>query len=50
MRQEYLSLYPIVQRSTYSNGRPDVFVEEPGVHWSTLKKFGSGQPVWGKYS
>ena len=48
--QEYLGLYPIVQRNTYSDGRPDVFVEERGVRWSTLKKFGSGQPVWGKYS
>ncbi|MFW2457317.1 TIR domain-containing protein [Methyloversatilis discipulorum] len=48
--QEYLGLYPIVQKNTYSDGTPDVFVEERGVRWSTLKKFGRGQPVWGKYS
>ncbi|MBE2262433.1 MAG: toll/interleukin-1 receptor domain-containing protein [Burkholderiaceae bacterium] len=48
--QEYLGLYPIVQRNVYSNGTPDVFVEERGVRWSTLKQFGHGQPLWGKYS
>jgi len=48
--QEYLGLYPIVQKNTYSDGTPDVLVEERGVRWSTLKKFGRGQPVWGKYS
>lgn len=47
--QEYLGLYPIVQKSTYTDGMPDVFVEEHGVRWSTLKKFGSGQPAWAKY-
>lgn len=47
--QEYLGLYPIVQKNTYRDGTPDVFVEEPGVRWSTLKKFGSGQPGWAPY-
>lgn len=47
--QEYLGLYPMVQKNTYTDGRPDVFVEEPGVRWSTLKKFGSGEPAWAKY-
>lgn len=47
--QEYLGLYPIVQKDTYKNGNPDVFVEERGVRWSTLKRFGSGQPAWAKY-
>lgn len=47
--QEYLGLYPIVQKNTYTDGRPDVFVEEPGVRWSTLKRFGSGEPAWAKY-
>jgi hypothetical protein len=47
--QEYLGLYPIVQRNTYKDGTPDVLVEERGVRWSTLKKFGSGQPAWGRY-
>ncbi|MEY4748588.1 MAG: hypothetical protein RIQ60_802 [Pseudomonadota bacterium] len=48
--QVYLGLYPIVQKNTYSDGTPDVLVEERGVRWSTLKKFGRGQPVWGRYS
>ena len=47
--QEYLGLYPIVQKDPYEDGRPDVFVEERGVRWSTLKRFGSGQPAWAKY-
>lgn len=47
--QEYLGLYPIVQKDTYKDGSPDVFVEERGVRWSTLKRFGSGQPGWSKY-
>ena len=47
--QEYLGLYPIVQKNAYMDGRPDVFVEERGVRWSTLKRFGSGQPGWSKY-
>ncbi|GAA4409071.1 TIR domain-containing protein [Quisquiliibacterium transsilvanicum] len=48
--QEYLGLYPIVQKNTYTDGRPDVFVEERGVRWSTLQKFGRGQPAWGRYN
>ena len=47
--QEYLGLYPIVQKDTYMDGTPDVFVEERGVRWSTLKRFGSGQPGWSQY-
>lgn len=47
--QEYLSLYPIVHKGTYSDGKSDVFVEELGVRFSTLRKFGSGQPAWRKY-
>ncbi|BEU94299.1 toll/interleukin-1 receptor domain-containing protein [Acidovorax sp. DW039] len=47
--QEYIGLYPIVQKDTYKDGRPDIFVEELGVRWSTLKKFGSGQPAWAMY-
>jgi hypothetical protein len=46
--QEYLGLYPIVQKNTYTDGRPDVFVEERGFRWSTLQKFGRGQPAWGR--
>ena len=47
--QEYLGLYPIVQKDTYKDGTPDVFVEERGARWSTLKRFGTGQPLWSKY-
>jgi hypothetical protein len=47
--QEYLGLYPIVQKDTYKNGTPDIFVEERGTRWSTLKRFGTGQPLWSKY-
>jgi hypothetical protein len=47
--QKYLDLYPIVQRDTYRDGTPDVFVEERGLRWSTLKQFGRGQPLWSKY-
>lgn len=43
--QEYLGFYPLVQKDTCKNGTPDVFVEEVGVRWSTLKRFGAGQPV-----
>lgn len=48
--QEYLGLYPVVQKGSYSNGQSDVFVEARGTQWSTLKRFGSGQPGWAKYS
>lgn len=47
--QEYLGLYPIVQKDTYKEGIPDVFVEEHGVRWTTLKRFARGQSSWFKY-
>ncbi|MBB5202885.1 hypothetical protein HNQ51_000178 [Inhella inkyongensis] len=47
--QEYLGLYPIVNRNTYTDGRPEIFVEEFGKQWSTLKRFGSGGPDWRPY-
>ena len=47
--QEYLGLYPIVQKEKYADGSPDVFVEEIGVRWSTLKRFASGKPGWSNY-
>ncbi len=40
--QEYLSLYPVVQKGQYTNGATDVFVEESGKDWNTLDNFGSG--------
>lgn len=48
--QEYLGLYPLVEKNTYSNGQPDIFIEERGSQWTTLKRFGSGQPAWARYS
>lgn len=47
--QEYLSLYPEVSKGQYSNGTKDVFVEEKGHHWTTLRRFGSGSPTWTSY-
>jgi hypothetical protein len=49
-KQEYLSLYPVVDKDVYSgNNREDTFVEEYGNRWTTLKKFATGQPSWNKY-
>lgn len=44
--QEYLGLYPKVNRDKYKNtGTPDVFVMGPS-RWTTLKDFGAGNPTW----
>jgi hypothetical protein len=49
--QEYLSLYPIVRKDTYSKStREDIFVEDIGNQWTTLRRFGSGNPVWEEYN
>ena len=48
--QEYLALYPVVTKDKYTSGQQDVFVEERGAQWSTLKGFGRGQPELNKYS
>lgn len=48
--QEYLGLYPIVQKGAYMNGAKDVFVEERGHRWTTLASFGNGVPTWRAYS
>lgn len=47
--QEYLALYPVVQKSTYKDGRPDLFVEERYTKWSSLRNFGRGTPNWHGY-
>lgn len=48
--QEYLDLYPLIQRETYRVGRPeDVFVEERGASRSSLKRSNDGQPAWTKW-
>ena len=47
--QEYLGLYPVVTKDTYSDRgtiRNDVFVEEPGKRWTFLKSFASGNASW----
>lgn len=47
--QEYVALYPIIRKNFYTGGSPDVFVEEPGVKWATMKDFGTGTPSWNTY-
>lgn len=47
--QEYLSLYPIIGKDKYSDGRTDVFVESVGKEWSTLRNFAAGKAIYGKY-
>jgi hypothetical protein len=47
--QEYLGLYPVIRKNTYTDGRSDVFVEEDGRQWTTFKSFGSGSALWSKY-
>jgi hypothetical protein len=49
--QEYIGLYPLVTKDVYSNSATeDVFVEERGVRWTTLRRFVKGSPPWHKYS
>ena len=48
--QEYLSLYPIVSKGQYSDGNKDVFVENKGEHWKSLKMFGHGGYSWKMYN
>ena len=47
--QEYIGLYPQVTKNTWENGQSDIFVEEIGVRWSTLKAFSQGKPENAKY-
>jgi hypothetical protein len=47
--QEYLDLYPVIRKNTYTDGKQDVFVEESGVKWTTVASFGSGAASWRKY-
>lgn len=48
-KQEYLALYPEVTKSKYTDGRSDYFVEDRGIRWQTLSKFGQGIGPWKKY-
>jgi hypothetical protein len=47
--QEYLSLYPTVSKGQYNNGTKDVFVENVGQSWKSLKKFAQGGYPWNPY-
>lgn len=47
--QEYLALYPLVGKNTYTDGRKDIFVEDAGRQWTTLRQFGSGATQWRSY-
>jgi hypothetical protein len=46
--QEYLELYAVVQKGTYSDGSRDVFVEKAGRHWQPLRTYGSAN-AWRSY-
>jgi hypothetical protein len=43
--QEYLGLYPLVDKGTYTDGRSDVFVKKTGA-WLTLDSFRKGSTAW----
>lgn len=48
--QEYLGLYPIVDKGNYSDTyREETFVRKKN-RWSTLNKFGRGNLTWYSYS
>lgn len=47
--QEYLAIYPVVDKDRYTDGRTDVFVESKGKEWATLKSFSSTSPSFNKY-
>lgn len=47
--QEYLALYPVVDKNRYGNGQTDVFVESAGKEWATLKNFAGTSPSFSKY-
>lgn len=47
--QEYLALYPLVGKNQYTDGRQDIFVEDAGRKWTTLRQFGSGSSNWRSY-
>lgn len=47
--QEYLALYPLVGKNEYRDGRKDIFVEDAGRQWTTLKLFGKDSAAWRSY-
>lgn len=48
--QEYLGLYPLVTKDTYSNGKKDTFVEEKGIRWKSLDSFVKNYARWQYYN
>jgi hypothetical protein len=48
--QEYLGLYPVVDKGYYKNTlQQETFVKKRSG-WSTLGQFGRGEPTWNSYS
>lgn len=47
--QEYLGLYPVVTKDTYTSGAKDVFVEDRGRRWKRLATFGKATGEWQPY-
>lgn len=47
--QEYLALYPLVGKNQYTNGAKDIFVEDAGLQWITLRQFGKAEAAWKSY-
>lgn len=47
--QEYLGIYPVVNKSSYTSGIPDIFIFDGSTRWSTLKKFTTGNPNWANF-
>ena len=47
--QEYLGIYPVVNKSTYTSGIADVFIFDGSTRWSTLKRFTTGTPNWSNF-
>ena len=47
--QEYLGLYPVVDKGFYTNGQSEIFVKKSGS-WMTLDSFKSGITYWNRYS
>lgn len=47
--QEYLALYPLIDKSQNTLGQTDVYVESYGKEWATLKSFATGNAHFSKY-
>ena len=44
--QEYLGLYPKVEKRKYTNGLDEIFIFDAEKRWSTLSKLTKGNPQW----